>query len=99
MAWKYNNTEDWGWKKHENIWMPIQNTKETVEACAVAEKQASNAAQCNRYCSGETCTNIMEITKFIEENEFEEELAIMTPTLTPVIPQTFTFDVELESEP
>ncbi|CAF4769741.1 unnamed protein product [Pieris macdunnoughi] len=49
------------------------------------------------HCSGETCTKIMKITKLIEENEFEE-LPTNTSILTPVIPHTFTFDVELESE-
>ena len=41
----------------------------------------------------------MEISKLMEENEFEDELPTMTPILTSVIPQTFTFDLDLDSEP
>ncbi|KAK9892924.1 hypothetical protein WA026_022792 [Henosepilachna vigintioctopunctata] len=50
-------------------------------------------------CSGETCSNVMELSKLMEENEFEDELPTMTPILTPVIPQAFTFDTEINPEP
>lgn len=40
----------------------------------------------------------MEVSNLIEENEFDDELPTMTPILTPVIPQTFTFVVDLDSE-
>lgn len=41
----------------------------------------------------------MEILNLIEENEFKDELPTITPILTPVIPQTFTFDADLDTEP
>ncbi|KAK9891714.1 hypothetical protein WA026_016511, partial [Henosepilachna vigintioctopunctata] len=50
-------------------------------------------------CSGETCSNVMELSKLMEENEFEDELPTMTPILTPAIPQAFTFDTEINPEP
>lgn len=40
----------------------------------------------------------MEVSNLIEENEFDDELPTMTPILTPVIPQSFSFDVDLDSE-
>ena len=92
---RYQNPEDWGWKKHANIWMPIQASKPPAppdlmklifcrckgncgSMCGCRKAGLKCSTVC-LHCSGETCSNIMEISKLMEENEFEDELPTMTP--------------------
>ncbi|GBP91865.1 hypothetical protein EVAR_81003_1 [Eumeta japonica] len=40
------------------------------------------------HCSGETCSNVMELSELINENDFDDEPPTLTPFL-PVLPLVF----------
>lgn len=107
--------EDWGWKKHGNILMPIQISKPPAppdlmklifcrckgncgSMCGCRKAGLKCSVVCLN-CSGETCSNVMEMSKLMEEHEFEDELPTMTPISTSVIPRNFIFDTEIDPEP
>uniref|UniRef100_V5I848 Tesmin/TSO1-like CXC domain-containing protein n=1 Tax=Anoplophora glabripennis TaxID=217634 RepID=V5I848_ANOGL len=95
----YNDPQDWVWKKYGQILMPIQSSKPPAPPellklifcrckgncgamCGCRKAGLKCSAVCLN-CSGETCSNIMEISKLIEENDFEDELPTMTPLHSP----------------
>lgn len=101
----YNDPEDWGWKKYGQILMPVQSSKPPAPPeilnlifcrckgncgamCGCRKAGLKCSAVCF-HCSGETCSNIMKISKLIEKNDFEEEPPTMTLLPFPVIPQVF----------
>ncbi|GBP79216.1 hypothetical protein EVAR_67891_1 [Eumeta japonica] len=38
------------------------------------------------HCSGETCSNVMELSELINENDFDDEPPTLTPLPSPVLP-------------
>ncbi|XP_057654757.1 uncharacterized protein LOC130893013 [Diorhabda carinulata] len=60
---------------------------------------AMNAFLRDTYAPQEANDVFREISKLIEENELEHELLTLIPILTPVIPQTFTFDKNVDTDP
>ncbi|GBP59302.1 hypothetical protein EVAR_40687_1 [Eumeta japonica] len=41
------------------------------------------------HCSGETCSNVMELSELINENDFDDEPPTLTPLPSPVLPLAF----------
>jgi hypothetical protein len=49
------------------------------------------------HCSGETCSNKIEISQLIDENDFEDEPPTMTPLPSPLLSQQF--NIEIQEDP
>ncbi|GBP43449.1 hypothetical protein EVAR_16023_1 [Eumeta japonica] len=95
----YNDPEDWGWKKCGKLLMPVQNSKPPAPPellklifckckgncgamCGCRKAGMKCSAVCF-HCSGETCSNVIELSELINENDFDDE----PPTLTPFLLQ------------
>ncbi|GBP46961.1 hypothetical protein EVAR_30993_1 [Eumeta japonica] len=50
------------------------------------------------HCSGETCSNVMELSELINENDFDDEPPTLTP-LPPVLPLVFNSETRSDAEP
>ncbi|GBP48334.1 hypothetical protein EVAR_34827_1 [Eumeta japonica] len=51
------------------------------------------------HCSGETCSNVMELSELINENDFDDEPPTLTPLPSPVLPLVFNSETRSDAEP
>ncbi|GBP36965.1 hypothetical protein EVAR_96958_1 [Eumeta japonica] len=98
----YNDPEDWGWKKCGKLLMPVQNSKPPAPpellklifckckgncgAMCGCQKAGMKCSAVCFHCSGETCSNVMELSELINENDFDDEPPTLTPLPSPVLP-------------
>ncbi|GBP45037.1 hypothetical protein EVAR_23511_1 [Eumeta japonica] len=112
----YNDPEDWGWKKCGKLLMPVQNCKPPAPPellklifckckgncgamCGCRKAGMKCSAVCF-HCSGETCSNVMElISKLINENGFDDEPPTLTPLPSPVLPLAFNSETRSDAKP
>lgn len=112
---RYNDPEEWGWKKTSRMFMPVQNTKPPAPPellklifcrckgnCGAACGCRKSGLKCSTVCencSGETCSNVMEISKLIVEDDMEDELPTLTPLHSAIIPQQIEKYPVIDHEP
>ncbi|GBP48392.1 hypothetical protein EVAR_36826_1 [Eumeta japonica] len=111
----YNDLEDWGWKKCGKLLMPVQNSKPPAPSellklifckckgncgamCGCRKAGMKYSAVCF-HCSGETCSNVMELSELINENDFDDEPPTLTPLPSPVLPLVFNSETRSDAEP
>ncbi|GBP07679.1 hypothetical protein EVAR_2794_1 [Eumeta japonica] len=71
---------------------------ETVERCGCRKAGMKCSVVCF-HCSGETCSNVMELSELINENDFDDEPPTLTPLPSPVLPLVFNSETRLDAEP
>ncbi|GBP01414.1 hypothetical protein EVAR_100258_1 [Eumeta japonica] len=111
----YNDPEDWGWKKCGKLLMPVQNSKPPAPPellklifckckgncgamCGCRKAGMKCSAVCF-HCSGETCSNVMELSELINENDFDDDPPTLTPLPSPVLSLVFNSETRSDAEP
>ncbi|GBP97423.1 hypothetical protein EVAR_100254_1 [Eumeta japonica] len=51
------------------------------------------------HCSGETCSNVMELSELINENDFDDDPPTLTPLPSPVLSLVFNSETRSDAEP